>query len=66
MAEAMSHDPQAEGPAEPKALIAVPPPSPPPPRPVWRLPTVLRYLVAAVVGMAVAGLASYLMRSIGF
>ena len=32
----------------------------------WRLPAWLRYLVAAMLGMGVAGLASYLMRSIGF
>lgn len=31
-----------------------------------RLPALVRYAVAAVLGVAAAGLASYLMRSIGF
>ena len=32
----------------------------------WRLPAVLRYLIAVVLGAAVAALATYLVRSIGF
>lgn len=31
-----------------------------------RLPALVRYAVAALLGVAAAGLASYLMRSIGF
>lgn len=38
----------------------------PPPRAPRRLPAPLRLLLAAVLGAAVAALASYLMRSIGF
>jgi Mn2+/Fe2+ NRAMP family transporter len=32
----------------------------------WRLPAVLRYLIAGLLGAVVAGLATYLVRSIGF
>ena len=37
-----------------------------PPRRVRRLPAVLRWLVAVLLGAGVAALASYLLRSIGF
>lgn len=37
-----------------------------PPARSWRLPAVLRYLIAVVLGAAVAALATYLVRQIGF
>ncbi len=36
------------------------------PVPRRRLPALVRYALAALLGVAAAGLASYLMRSIGF
>jgi hypothetical protein len=40
--------------------------APTPPRARRRLPAFARYLVAAFLGGAIAALASYLLRSIGF